>query len=69
MQVELGGKYKTRTGENVTIRAFDETSTHPFMGDIVNAEGKHVRIASFSYAGNYAYNMQENQFDIVAKIN
>jgi hypothetical protein len=67
MNIELGVSYKTRNGCIVKIRDIDENASHPFFGDILDNEGKHVRVASFSYAGNYASNMQENQFDIVEK--
>lgn len=63
--LELGKKYKTRSGDFVTIRNFDEGDTKPFFGDIVDANGIHVRVASFGFSGGYSYDGKSSQFDIV----
>lgn len=61
--MELGGKYRTRAGDSVTIRSID--SDGMFFGDIIDNQGRHVRIASFSYGGRYIKN-RETEFDIVS---
>lgn len=62
--IEVGGTYKTRAGNSVTIRAIDDDGR--FFGDIIDTQlGTHDRIASFSETGRYI-NGRETEFDIVS---
>ncbi|HQR98126.1 MULTISPECIES: hypothetical protein [unclassified Polaromonas] len=65
MQLEIGNTYKTRFGGSVLIRGQDDDGR--FFGDILDADGAHNRIASFSDHGQYVTGRQTG-FDIVEKL-
>lgn len=65
ISLEIGNTYKTRTGDSVRIRNLDDDFR--FFGDIVDTDGKHVRIASFSADGRYATG-RNTDFDIVEEV-
>jgi hypothetical protein len=64
MTMSVGETYITRAGNTVAIRHLDDYDGR-YFGDILDAEGNHIRIASFSEAGRYAQG-RETDFDIVA---
>lgn len=65
MNLELGKKYTTRGGNNITIRNLDYSYNFPFLGDILDKNENHVRIASYTSNGNYKNDGSLSEFDII----
>ena len=67
MVIELNKKYVVRNGGSVLIRFVIKNDLKPFIGDIVDVDGKHVRVATFSHNGGYSQTGTPSRFDIVSE--